>query len=227
MQSVNKIAIVIIVYNIDSLILRQVECIERFCKDSYDIIIEYHAKRLAIEYIKTFSSDKNGSESHVFACNLSYQKLRNRYDYFLYLDHDNFPIRELSILNILKDKAMAGLGQKKSRLYYWPGCVMWNDTKFKNNIIDFSCNNKLGLDTGGNLYKAIESIGEDNCVFFNEHYRGNPYFKKGFYNFYATINDGMFMHFINGSNWNPTDKNEERINSLINILDGLLSRNNI
>jgi hypothetical protein len=56
-------------------------------------------------------------------------------------------------------------------------------------------------------------------VFFDEKYYENPHFKKTMYNFYATINDDMFMHFINSSGWNKIEGNEERINSLINILE--------
>jgi hypothetical protein len=56
-------------------------------------------------------------------------------------------------------------------------------------------------------------------VFFNEKYYQNPYFRKGFYNFYSTINDDMFMHFINASEWNPVSGQEERINTLLFILN--------
>jgi hypothetical protein len=84
--------------------------------------------------------------------------------------------------------------------------------------IDFSVNHELGLDTGGNLYKIVEQA-KDDIIFFNEIYNENPEFTKNMYNFYALINDGMFMHFINGSGWNKVGHQEERINSLLNILD--------
>jgi hypothetical protein len=56
-------------------------------------------------------------------------------------------------------------------------------------------------------------------VFFNEKYYQNPYFREGVYNFYSTFNDDMFMHFINGSGWNPTPNDEDRINALLNVLN--------
>jgi hypothetical protein len=114
---------------------------------------------------------------------------------------------------------MAGLGQEKKKTYFWAGCVMWDNRAIEHSLIDFSTNQEFGLDTGGNLYKVIEQYGKDSCIFFDEQYYENPYFKKTFYNFYSTINKDMFMHFINSSGWNKISDNEERINSLLNILE--------
>jgi glycosyltransferase involved in cell wall biosynthesis len=232
-----KLGIVIVTYNIADLITKQVECIRRFCKDDdYDIIvvdnsddteiataINYYISSLDVVYLKTQSADHNDSNSHAFACNVSYAKYRNKYKMFFYMDHDLFPVRDFSVAEILKERAMAGLGQAKSKDYYWPGCVMWNNESTDNSLIDFSVNHALGLDTGGNLYKAIESHGKEWCAFFNEKYYENNFYKETFYNFYATINDDMFMHFINSSNWNPVVDNKGRISTLLHILEGRLA----
>lgn len=231
MQS-SKLAIVIVAYNTPSLLPRQIDCIKKFCKDDYDVVVvDNSTNKEAIDavyywttvygtrYIKTNAASKNGSGSHVFACNTSYHRLKDRYSYFFYLDHDNFPIRDFSVVSILDGKAIGGLGQEKSKTYFWAGCVMWNNITIDKSLIDFSTNSEFGLDTGGNLYRVIERYGNDACVFFNEKYYENPCFPQTMYNFYATINDDMFMHFINSSNWNPTMGNEERVNSLLNILE--------
>jgi hypothetical protein len=73
------------------------------------------------------------------------------------------------------------------------------------------------------LYKVIERYGKAGVRFFNETHHQNPHFTKSFYNFYTTLNDGMFMHFVNASNWAGSEANEERINSLINILKEKIS----
>jgi hypothetical protein len=92
----------------------------------------------------------------------------------------------------------------------------------KDDAIDFSCNSEFGLDTGGNLYKMIDKHGLDKCIFFDEAYHENDQFNgDSRYSFYTTINKGMFMHFLNSSNWNPIDRHEERINSLLNILESI------
>jgi len=226
-----KIAIVIITYNVPDLIIKQIELISKYCKDNFEIIIvdnstddiaiksiAYHCKERGVRVLKTQASSQRGSDSHAFACNVAYAMLYGGYDYFFFLDHDNFPIRNFSVEAILQGKIMAGLPQAKSKTYFWAGCVMWNDKDIDRSLIDFSVNHELGLDTGGMLYRVVEQYGDSQCVFFDEKYYENPHFRTTMYNFYATINDDMFMHFINSSGWNPIDGNTERINSLINIL---------
>jgi len=228
-------AIVIVAYNNPSLLVKQVECINKFCTDTYEIwVIDnstdqeaidgmvHHSERLGCQYMKTTAGSKGGSLSHAFAANVSYLQLKEKYDYFLYLDHDCFPIRNFSVIETLGKKVIAGIGQDKSRTYFWPGCVMFAT----DDAIDFSCNSVLALDTGGNLYKMIDKHGIDGCIFFNERYYENDQFNtESRYNYYTTINDDMFMHFVNGSNWSKTNDNEERINSLINILSGIIKNN--
>lgn len=230
--SENKLAIVIITYNQADLLRLQVECIRKFCRDPHEIIvvdnstekekieaIRYHAGDLGCQHMKTNASSRNGSSSHSFSANFSYFKLHGKYGYFLYLDHDNFPVKPFSVKEILQDKVMAGLGQHKNgKDYFWPGCVMWDEKVINRLLINFSPDGEFQLDTGGSLYRVVDEYGIDRCVFFNEEHHENPGFQKSFYNFYAMIHGGTFMHFLNGSNWNGANDHEERINSLINIL---------
>jgi len=232
------IGIIIVVYNLSDLIRFQVECIKQFCKDEFEIIvidnsdkegypeaIKYHSTAMGCKYIKTNSASSNGSESHTFACNLAYTKFKDTYQYILYLDHDNFPIKDFSVKQILTDKIIGGLGQGDKHPYFWAGCVMFDNFNIDKKLIDFSPNHDLKLDTGGNLFKVVENYGLDKCVFFNEVHHQNPHFNKSFYNFYSMINDGMFMHFVNASNWNNSEDHTERINSLINILQEKVNKN--
>jgi glycosyltransferase involved in cell wall biosynthesis len=230
----NEVAIIIVAYNNADFIIKQAKCIKHFCKDDFDMIvidnsskeeffeaIQYHAINSGCMYVKTQASSKNATDSHAFACNFAYWKFRNNYKYFFFTDHDSFPVKNFSIKKILEDKVMAGLRQEKTsgKKYFWAGCVMFDNNKIEETLVDFSPNNEFGLDTGGNLYKVIEKYGEELCVFFNEAYHQNPNFNKSFYNFYSSINNEMFMHFINGSNWANANDNHERINSLLNILE--------
>lgn len=234
-----KLAIVIITYNIPAeLLLLQVAAIRKFCKDddyTIEIIdnssntdiaehIRYHSLQLELNYHKTFSSSINSSDSHSFAANLSYQKLREYYTAFAYFDHDLIPVKEFSIKDILGSTHIAaGLGQGAKKKYFWPGCVIFDNKKIDGNIIDFSPNAEFGLDTGGNLYKLIEEYGEDRCIFFNETYHQNPNFRDARYGHYAMINNEMFMHFVNSSNWAGVTRNEERLNSLKSIAAELIN----
>ncbi len=227
-----KVGIVIITFNLDCRIfILQIEAIKKFCRDNYVIevidnstnpelaaAIKHHAFVQGVNYKKTMPSTTDASQSHSFAANHSYRILKNHYDYFFYLDHDCIPVKEFSVVKILGDKIMGGMlhGQAETK-YFWPGCVMWKNFAIDNNLIDFKPDHKLRIDTGGGFYKVIEAYGLDRCVQFDEVGCENPYFTDSFYNFYMMICEGRFMHFINSSNWNPTDRNENRLNHLMNI----------
>lgn len=222
------LGIIIITYNCHSLLRKQIERIGRHCLDKFELIVVdnstdkesiQHIKYIcslnhSIKLVKTDASSRNGSGSHAFAANVAWGMFRDQYSHFLFLDHDCFPVKAFSVVEILGDKIMAGIAQAKSKLYVWPGCLMLRAGL----DVDFSTNHELQLDTGGNLYKIIEQA-PDDIIYFDEQYKENPEFNKNMYNFYALINNGMFMHFINGSGWNAVGNQEERINSLLNQLD--------
>lgn len=229
MQSENKVGIVVITYNQPVLIVPQLDCIRRFCRDSFEVIvidnstdneaaaaIEYHARDC--RYLKVNASAQNSSESHAFAANFAWLHLSGDYSHLLFLDHDNFPVVPFSVVEMMDGAVMGGLGQQKSKLYFWAGFVMFDVAKVKD--VDFGCNKEHQLDTGGNLYREIERVGVERCKFFGETYFQNHAFdpSKSKYNFYSLIG-GKFMHFINGSNWASSENHIERLNSLLNVLN--------
>lgn len=237
----NKLAVVIIVFNISHLIEKQIQLVRKFCKDDHDIIvidnssnlqiasvIESKVKHAGVSYIKT-SSPPDFSQSHATACNLAYHSFKDVYKYLFLLDHDNFPITKFSVMDVMKDKVIGGVGQARGNiLYYWPGCTMINNEFIDKALVDFSVNYDLGLDTGGNLYKIIEKHGTDKCVNFDQYDIPNPADKS--YSFYNEItnpksisSEFRFMHFINSSNWNKKERNEERVQSLLQILEQKVS----
>lgn len=228
----DKLGIVVVTYNNPGLITKQVECFNKFCKDDFDIIIvdnsteqkaidaiQYYNQSLGCQYFKTNAASRNGSESHAFACNVAYNKLKDEYKYLFYIDHDNFPVKDFCVADSLKNHVIGGLGQGKQKGYFWAGCVMFDNSLVEQSDIDFSTNKQYQLDTGGNLYKVIEKYGKDKCVFFSEAYHQNHCFTGTLYNYYSMIYNETFMHFINASNWANSEKHEERINSLLNILE--------
>lgn len=233
-----KVGIIIITYNLDSRIfLLQIEAIRKLCNDDFEIYIfdnsydkelsegiRYHSEQLGLYYKKTEASSRNGSDSHAFAANFSYQLIKDNYDIVIYLDHDIIPVVPFSAIEILGTKIMAGIGQHTINTYLWPGCLFINLTGIDREMIDFSPVNSLKLDTGGGLHTVVEKYGKENVVFFNEKYCQNPNYNGNRYNHYAMINDEMFMHFVNSSQWNPVENNESRINSLISIAQEKISQ---
>lgn len=232
-----KVGIVIVAYNEPRLTPVQLDLIKRFCQDDYEVNvfdnssdgkkaeqIAYHVnfrnrEDFKTRYWRTKANATNSSVSATFALGMSYVKLRDLYDYFLYLDHDAFPMREFSVIDELGDAVIAGCGQQKAKMYMHTGYLMFNNREIDHALINFDCNDEFKLDTGGNLYRVLEAY-PDRIKYWNEEYEENPYFRQGFYNFYSMINNGLFMHFINGSGWNKFEQagHDERINSLLNIV---------
>jgi len=225
-------AIVIITFNIyDQVFLLQAEAVKKFCLDEHRLIIvdnstdaaaaasiKYHSERLGLQYIRTLSGTGDSSWSHAFAANTAIRMLaEEKYDYFLFLDHDNIPIKSFSVPGLLNGKKLGGLAQNKSTTYLWPGCFMWDNNQVNAHLIDFSPNAELQLDTGGQTHLLIEKYGREACLFIDEIICENPAYPGNQYNFYNLLCNSTFMHFINASNWNKIDDNIHRLNSLINI----------
>lgn len=224
-----KVAVVIITYNIQSeIFILQIQAIRKFCKDYFEIqifdnstkdhmgeAIRYHSDLLNVNYTKTNPAVGEGSENHSWAANLSYQILKDNYDYLFYLDHDCVPVVDFSIVEMLGEKLYAGIAQK-TPTYLWPGCFMFNNS-VDHDLIDFTPNHLLGLDTGGELFHLVDKYGKESGLFFKENYCQNQYFNHKLYNHYAMIQD-TFMHFIAASNWISIEHHTERINGLIAIL---------
>lgn len=224
-----KTGIVIITYNIETrLFILQMECLS-LCNDDYAIeiidnssnqemadAIKYHTEIRGHNYRRTHSTTKDSSQSHSFAANAAYQQVKDEYDILFFLDHDCIPVAPFSCDEILGENLFAGIGQKKEKLYFWPGCFMFRNKMINPDIVDFSINREFHLDTGGNLYQLIEKYGEDRCLFFSEAYCQNPEY-SGKYDYFSIIND-IFWHCIGGSNWFKIKNNEERINRFINAV---------
>jgi glycosyltransferase involved in cell wall biosynthesis len=163
--------IVIVTYNRPDLLPIQLEAIRLFCKDEHEVVIIDNStdEKLAAEIAeiaankkiyRTSSHSRNSSDSHAFAANFAFNKLRNDYDHFLLLDHDIFCTKSFSVPDMLRDRFLGGLGQIKHKTYLWPGFVFWRNDKIE--LLDFSTS--LGLDTGGNTWKEVERIGIDGIA---------------------------------------------------------------
>lgn len=229
----DKVAIVVVVYN-STMIHKQIECIRKYCIDDHHIVVidnstnkkaseftKYHSENDEAQYFKCNASSSNGSDSHAFACNFAMDKLYPHYRFFFYLDHDNFPIKKFSVKRSLKGKVITGIAQHKppnQKIYFWPGCVMLDTKDIEKPMIDFSTNHEERLDTGGNLFKITEKFGIEKFGSFDEVSYENPYYKGELYNYYALLDNGTYMHFINSSNWAEASGNEERVNSLLTVL---------
>lgn len=220
----DKTGIIIITYNTSQLIDLQVKCIRKFCKDNeHDIIIvdnsdhSYHIQALyqycrinKVKFQPFIPTTKDFSKSHAEAANWSYNRFKDKYRYLFYLDHDCFPVKDFSVSEILEEQLITGIHQGTRTSYLWPGCLFIRTSIGE---VDFSCNSKLGLDTGGNTYKIVKNI-KLFLDYIDEQYE----YIDNTEDFYSMLCDSTFMHFIKGSNWNNNPNYETRIEKLINIL---------
>jgi glycosyltransferase involved in cell wall biosynthesis len=227
-----EVAIVVVAFNDSRLIAKQIECINLFCQDSFEIVIVDNSEVESVSerikniteenecvYIRTKSLDKDFSVSHSSACNSAYTQLKNDYDYFLFLDHDNFPIKKFNIKKMLSSYIIGGIPQfRGDKVYFWAGFVMFNNNMVSSEDVDFSINREFGLDTGGNLYKLLNKMSCLDWVYFDEKHIQIPNY-TGENNVYALIAGGTFQHNIKSSNWNKSPDHEVRINKLYEVLE--------
>lgn len=228
--------IFIVVYNLDHRVfLLQIEAIKKFCTDDYVIhvidnssdnelaaAIAYHSKGL--KYQRTQSGRTDPSSSHAFALNYAYTRLADFYDHIFFMDHDLIPCKPFSVVSILGDNCAAGLMSGMELKYLWPGCLMIDRRKVDRKYLNFNPIHKLRVDTGGMTWKLLQD--REDIKFFDEVGCYNEDFRDTeLYYFYLMIHEGTFMHFLNTSGWNPTERNDERINSLINIAQQRINDN--
>ncbi len=219
-----RAAVIIIAFNDARLIAKQLQLIDKFCAEKPDIIVfdnsNISSVRIPLKenhiYYGFSGYYLNPSDSHSTAANEAYRVFSPYYDKLLFLDHDCFPIKYFSITGMLNGSVISGLGQQKSKVYFWPGCVAFDVKQLNGFSVDFSTNQELGLDTGGNLFHVFDKyLG----VCLNEKSYPNPYFQDELYNFYNTIYNDTFMHFTNASNWNKNPLNDQRLETLYRILE--------
>lgn len=232
-----KIAILIITYHIDPRILiGQIQNIKKFCQDADYTIhffdnstdedkaagIKHHIIDQGCEYHRTISQTNDPSVSHSFAANFAFKTLKDRYEAIAFFDHDLIPVKPFSVQEILDGKVMAGVTQYQGNkvFYFWPGCLFFDNTRIDKDLVDFSPNNELGTDTGGQLYLLINKYGVENLSLIDETGCLNPLLENHpTHYFYMMLYEGTFLHFLAASGWAGEQDHEKRINSLINIVN--------
>lgn len=233
-----KTAAIIIAFNNADLIIKQKAALSKFLTDAHDVIvidnsnneqasaaIRYHAHRTGCAYVRHIATTHNHSHSHAQAAMHAVRTISpQHYSNMLLLDHDCFAVQPFSVPAVLDGKVMGGMLQVRGAVHYlWPGCLMWDAKAIAVDEIDLLPDAAHGLDTGGGLHKLMQARGMDSFRLFDEVHVSNPLFGKSFYNFYSSINDGMFMHFLNASNWANASDDAERLNTLYMILDGKIN----
>lgn len=267
MNETYKIAFLTIAFNFPEFIGHQARCIKRFCKDKeYDILvidnsnietqrenIQQQCESLGVKYFKVESDiikpkRMAASDDHAFALKYAFNKFKDEYDYIFFLDHDIFPIKDFSVVELLKlnteNKLIAaGLPQGSNKTFFWAGCFLLNMRDVDLSLIgNFSPIAGLGLDTNGDTHKLLEVYEKDRFCFFNEEFITNNHFlhiisnkqdevrQNGGgevndpYKEYQLIANATFLHFRGGSNYVSCVLYAERMGSLFNVLNEKINK---
>jgi len=218
-----------VTFNSPQFLQTQIRLLRKYIKNDFDIKIvdnsdnSYHIESIKFiclnEYIsyETHYNPYTASTQHANSLNYMYNKYSKQYDYIVLLDHDIFLYDYLDF-NDFNDNKFVGIKQERNGMVYlWPGCLIINNLLYGKYDCNFLPIN--GTDTGGSLKDIINS--EIQYVKFIEEKHIDSNFNGNYYTFYSEI-DNKWFHFINGSNWNNQENEEERINLLFDILENKL-----
>lgn len=179
LPSASNFMIISIAFNDAQMIRIQHKHLKENLKDDFNYIIvdnsnkegvsneiESFCKTNNISYIKlprNLLTNIRRSGSHGMALNWCYRNIIKKYKpkYFGLLDHDIFPIREVRLLEKIKNGFWGIIRTKKEIWwYFWPGFSFFEYEKMKKYKFDFfpyhaDKNGFTFLDTGGSNYNSI------------------------------------------------------------------------
>lgn len=164
--------IVTIAYNNTRVIEHQIRLIAEYVLDpccyivadnSPDVVTRAEMRELCarrgVSYIglpKNPYSGRSPSRSHGLALNWVYRHYvsHRQTQYFGFIDHDIFPIRRTSVIDLLDRQKVYGLIQERDdRWYLWPGFSFFRYDYVKDKHLDFGPS--IGLDTGGGNWASL------------------------------------------------------------------------
>ena len=149
------------------------------------------------------------------ACNRAYYHLYQEYDILLFSDHDLFPVADLDLAQLMKDKVMAGVPQVKfDVIYLWAGLVVFNNKLIDHRAVDFMPSQREQLDTGGELNKIFRHLPKEKYHLFAE--RGEEDHSKIYFDIDSPL--VSFIHFRNGANWKGEGDYDERMTKMMALI---------
>lgn len=240
--------LITIAFNNPKMIEYQVKLVKKYVKDNYSYVIADNSTnevdsikikdiciKERIHYLRLPLNPYNGkysmgSYSNGAAMNYMYKnyiQVRNT-RFFGFLDHDIFPIKDSSIVAILKKQAFWGTlrcvptQNNYCCVYPWAGFCFFDKNRFTKKGFDFMPVKGIG-DTGASNYIDcfLPIIRTDEFLEYEfadlkrvdiEGACGSPQSSQ-----YEIIN-GSWIHYLNASNWSNEniDVKEKRMNELIN-----------
>lgn len=175
----SNLLLTVITFNNLEILRKQHEYLKKYLETPYDYLVADNSNQRSksmriqefchehgISYVKIPKNPLTGvraSGSHGIALNWVYRNIIQKYrpKYFGFLDHDIFPIRQVTLLDKLNLGFYGAIRRRKEPYWYlWPGFSFFEYEKIKNYKCDFSpshagADGLTFLDTGGSNYNSI------------------------------------------------------------------------
>lgn len=238
-------------FNNPKYLIYQNKCLKKFIKEqvaftcidnAIDQKISTELKKVcldnSIRYSKNDKPDHSlHGASHYSALQYSYNKfIKNNKGLCLILDHDMFPIKNISLVDLLDESNIAGAPQSKEHIHYLhPSFILLNiDSMPSKESIDFNgaCIDGINVDIGGNLFNYFKSnpsvkVKKLKSYLVKKDSEVIPSNSKDIYDEdcpFELVEDSL-LHTRLGSNWLYMKDNifQKRNDMIYNILDSYLN----
>lgn len=228
--------IVTIAFNNTNLLEHQIRLVKKYLTGNYTHIIadnssdpnvrQQNLDLCETENIACVSLPPNklsifgGSYSHACSLNWVYKhiiKKRNA-TYFGFIDHDLFPIKQLSIPKKFGSQVIYGhLREREKYWYLWSGLCFFDSAFTRNKKIDFMPIklNGVYLDSGGGNWKSLYSHLNLNVLDFVSVKTENIREGNSRHSDQIEYFDDCWLHTINGSYWKKVESKEDFIKKIL------------
>ena len=188
-ESPPALLLITVAYNRADMIRHQLRLLPQYLLDSFEhIVVDNSTHEQSRKEIKSVCCDQgigyvslpknfytHSSSSHGMALNWVHRHLLQKINplHVGFLDHDIFPIRKHTLLDILVSQPIYGQKQQwGSAPYLWPGFSFYRTALLEGKQIDFKPGALHGtiVDTGGLMpIEAVLSEGEPSLLFAEAH----------------------------------------------------------
>ncbi len=233
----------VVAFNDEKVIEKQIQSLNHFVDEKFDYMVfdnstndekakkiyavckEYNVSYLRLPENPTHSSRFFGrvSQSHALCINyIFYNFVKNsNYKNWIMLDHDIFPIIRFNSCNLLNGQNYNGkyVEKKKKRSYIWPGFCFMNVEWAKNKKIDFSVDNRHGCDTGARNAKFFN---DENATFVSV--MDSRVGENNLWGDRFEVFSCGWIHCRNASNYVKAERSDQKLASVMEIVDFALER---
>ena len=240
-------------FNNETVIKKQIELIEKFCKDSYVYIVadnstdinkrtnikEICINRNILYYPLPINNPFNNydpSSSHGAALNYLWKNIVDKIshiDYIMILDHDIFPTNYFSVEEMLNNQPFYGLvKERKLGWYLWPGFCCYKKESCIGKVINFlpseygdtGSSNYLSLYQNFDLYKVNKATFECVDLDINKVECSDKYIDQ---KNRIEIIDTKWIHLINAADWAGVGNVNKKFEKMMNFINDNLKEINI